>query len=191
MTYEEYPDSHKKYIELGESNGENLGYKCRIRDRWYIVPSVWVPDAFFLRRNNIFPKFVINNIDAVSTDTMHRIKFYDGIDKDKALLSYYNSITFAFTEINGRSYGGGVLEILPGEVGKIILPNLQAMDETKVKYLLDQIDKTIRNDLSIEDLLDEIDREVLVGYLGIAPAITERFRNIWKLLMTRRHNRSK
>lgn len=191
MTYEEYPDSHKKYIELGESNGENLGYKCRIRDRWYIVPSVWVPDAFFLRRNNIFPKFVINNIDAVSTDTMHRIKFYDGIDKDKALLSYYNSITFAFTEINGRSYGGGVLEILPGEVGKIILPNLQAMDETKVKYLLDQIDKTIRNDLSIEDLLDEIDREVLVGYLGIAPAITERFRNIWKLLMTRRHNRSR
>ena len=141
--------------------------------------------------NSGFPKFVINNIDAVSTDTMHRIKFYEGIDKDKALLSYYNSITFAFTEINGRSYGGGVLEILPGEVGKVILPNLQAMDETKVKYLLNQIDKTIRNDLPIDDLLDEIDKEVLVGHLGIAPSIVERFRNIWKLLMTRRLTRSK
>ncbi len=84
-----------------------------------------------------------------------------------------------------------MLEILPGEVGKIILPNLQAMDETKVKYLLNQIDKTIRNDLPIDDLLDEIDKEVLVGHLGIAPSIVERFTNIWKLLMTRRLTRSK
>lgn len=52
---------------------------------------------------------------------MHRIKFNDGVNAENVLLSYYNSISFAFTEICGRSYGGGVLEILPGEVGNIML----------------------------------------------------------------------
>jgi adenine-specific DNA-methyltransferase len=51
IPYEQYPEKHKDYIKKGEENKENQGYKCRIRDRWYIVPSVWVPDAFFLRRN--------------------------------------------------------------------------------------------------------------------------------------------
>ena len=114
--YEAYPEKHKEYIELGEKNGENKGYKCSIRNRWYIVPSVWIPDAFFLRRNNLYPKFVLNRCNAVSTDTMHRIKFNEGVNAENVLLSYYNSISFAFTEICGRSYGGGVLEILPGEV---------------------------------------------------------------------------
>jgi len=191
ISFEQYSEKHKGYIEKGEEEKENIGYKCQIRDRWYIVPSVWIPDAFFLRRNNTFPKFVINNINAVSTDTMHRIKFNEGIDKDKVLLSYYNSITFAFTEINGRSYGGGVLEILPGEVGKVILPNLQEMDSIKVKELLGLVDNTIRNDLPIDDLLDIIDREVLLNYLGIDREISLEFRNIWKKLMKRRHSRGK
>lgn len=69
--YEDYPTKHREYIEPGEKNKENKGYKCSIRDRWYIVPSVWVPDAFFLRRNNLYPKFVLNRCNAVSTDTMH------------------------------------------------------------------------------------------------------------------------
>ena len=55
IPYEEYSDGYKEYIGLGEKNGEHEGYKCSIRKRWYIVPSVWVPDAFFLRRNNLYP----------------------------------------------------------------------------------------------------------------------------------------
>ena len=48
---------------------------------------------------------------------MHRMKINDGVDKRLLLLSYYNSVSFAFAETCGRSYGGGVLEILPGEMG--------------------------------------------------------------------------
>jgi len=191
IPYEEYPQRHKDYIEKGEKEKANTGYKCSIRDRWYVVPSVWVPDAFILRRNNTFPKFVLNNINAVSTDTMHRIKFNEGVNRDKALLSYYNSITFAFTEINGRSYGGGVLEILPGEVGKVILPKLEGFNDNLTTELLELIDRNIRNDGDIEEVLDVIDREVLVNYLGIDPDTCKSFRHIWKKLMNRRHERSK
>lgn len=42
IPYEDYPEGYKRYIVAGEKNEDNKGYKCRIRDRWYIVPSVWV-----------------------------------------------------------------------------------------------------------------------------------------------------
>lgn len=191
IKYEDYPEKHKKYIEYGEEKEINKGYKCSIRKRWYIVPSIWIPDAFLLRRNSFFPKFVLNNINAVSTDTMHRIKFNDGIDRDKVLLSYYNSITFAYTEINGRSYGGGVLEILPGESSNIVLPDLKNFDLSKTKELLKLVDNTIRNDLPIDELLDTIDKAVLIDYLGVSKETCDEFRKIWKILMERRHARAK
>ena len=187
--YEEYPAKHKEYIELGERNEENKGYKCSIRDRWYIVPSVWIPDAFFLRRNNLYPKFVLNRCNAVSTDTMHRIKFNEGVNAENVLLSYYNSISFAFTEICGRSYGGGVLEILPGEVGNIMLPVVNNIDEALKNELLKQIDTIVRNDEDIESALDLVDQRLLVEVLGIDKNICVSCRQIWKKMQKRRLGR--
>lgn len=187
--YETYPSKHKEYIKLGEENGENKGYKCSIRDRWYIVPSVWIPDAFFLRRNNLYPKFVLNQCNAVSTDTMHRIKFNEGVKAENVLLSYYNSISFAFTEICGRSYGGGVLEILPGEVGNIMLPVVNDIDEALKKELLERIDTIVRNDEDIEVALDLVDQRLLVEVLGIDKNICISCRQIWKKMQKRRLGR--
>lgn len=187
--YEDYPTKHREYIELGEKNKENKGYKCSIRDRWYIVPSVWIPDAFFLRRNNLYPKFVLNRCNAVSTDTMHRVKFNEGINTENVLLSYYNSISFAFTEICGRSYGGGVLEILPGEVGNIMLPIVEDIDDTLRDSLLCQIDTIVRNDEDIEKALDLVDQKLLVEILGIDRELCSKCRNIWKKMQKRRLGR--
>ena len=186
---EDYPEQHKAYIALGEANGENDGYKCSIRDRWYIVPSVWVPDAFFLRRNNFYPKFVLNLCNAVSTDTMHRMKFNSDVKPENILLAYYNSISFAFTEICGRSYGGGVLEILPGEMGNIMLPKLDAIDEETCRSLLKRIDAVVREDDDIEKALDIVDKEILVDALGIEAEWCEKCRAIWKKMQRRRLGR--
>ena len=189
-SFEEYPSRHKEYIALGEKEEQNTGYKCRIRDRWYIVPSVWVPDAFFLRRNNLYPKFVLNQCDAVSTDTMHRMKFNDNVDAKNILLSYYNSISFAFTEICGRSYGGGVLEILPGEMGNILIPIIKNIDIALRDNLLSQIDSIVRNNDNIELALDLVDEKLLVEILGIDKEICFQCRAIWKKMQGRRLRRS-
>lgn len=186
----EYPEKHKEYIENGEKNGEHKGYKCSIRDRWYRIPSIWVPDAFFLRRNNLYPKFVLNCCNAVSTDTMHRVKFHDGIEPERIVLSYYNSISFAFTELCGRSYGGGVLEILPGEVGNIIIPKLDAIPIETVREVLGRIDSVIREDEDIEKALDIVDHEILVLVLGMNERMCREARNIWKKMQGRRLKRS-
>lgn len=196
IPYEEYDEGHRKYIEYGEESNQNTGYKCRIRERWYRVPSIRVSDAFFLRRNYLYPKFVLNSneVNAVSTDTMHRVTFNNEMEKKRILLSYYNSVGLAFTEIEGRSYGGGVLEILPGEVGKIILPDLrdrELVSDTVVDELIDIIDKYCRKNSDILGILDEIDNRVLVDIIGMNMNDVIEFRNMWLTLRTRRLGRGK
>ena len=186
---EEYDRAHKLYIENGEKTRQNTGYKCKIRDRWYIVPSVWVPDAFFLRRNNLYPKFVLNKCNAVSTDTMHRIKLNSGIDPETLLLSYYNSVSFAFVEMCGRSYGGGVLEILPGEVGNIMLPSITSISADKKRVLIERIDEIVRKGQDIEEALDLIDKMILVDMLAVDEKVCFACRQIWKKLQARRLGR--
>ncbi|MCI8527680.1 MAG: N-6 DNA methylase [Lachnospiraceae bacterium] len=187
---EEYAQGLRDYIDLGEKNGENEGYKCRIRDRWYQIPSIWAPDAFFLRRNNLYPKFVLNCCNAVSTDTMHRVKFNMGIEAERIVLSYYNSISFAFTEICGRSYGGGVLELLPGEVGNILVPVINCIPIKVIREILLQIDKIVRNEENIENALSLVDNEILVKYLQMDEKTCMAARKIWKKLQHRRLKRS-
>lgn len=187
--FDSYAEGHKKYIQLGEKNKEHEGYKCSIRDRWYIIPSVWIPDAFFLRRNNLYPKFVLNRCEAVSTDTMHRMKFNNGVEPENVLLAYYNSISFAFTEICGRSYGGGVLEILPGEMGNILLPKIEHIDFNTRASVLKKVDTIIRNEDDIEKALNLVDQEILVNLLKIDYDICKCFRLIWKKMQKRRLGR--
>ncbi|HBF5808336.1 TPA: class I SAM-dependent methyltransferase, partial [Clostridioides difficile] len=183
IPYEQYSYRQREYIEKGEREEQNTGYKCRIRQRWYRVPSIWLPDAFLLRRNHLYPKFILNSeVEAVSTDTMHRIRFNEDIDHNRVLLSYYNSITLAFTEIEGRSYGGGVLEILPGEFEKVIIPDLQSNElitNDIVNYLIQEIDTRVRNNNDIEDILDLVDETILIEILGIDRNIVDQFRKMW------------
>lgn len=76
--FEELPENFKKYIKYGEEKGFHLGYKTRIRKRWYITPSRWKPDGFALRQVGLYPKIIQNITEATSTDTIHRIKFKEG-----------------------------------------------------------------------------------------------------------------
>ena len=137
----------------------------------------------------MYPKFVLNRCNAVSTDTMHRMKFNDGIDPENVLLSYYNSISFAFTEICGRSYGGGVLEILPGEMGNILLPKVENISPKLREKLLIYIDSVVRNDEDIEKALNIVDEEILIKTLGIDSEICYKCRAIWKKMQRRRLGR--
>lgn len=185
-----YSQGQKDYIKLGEETNQNKGYKCSIRDKWYQIPSIWIPDAFFLRRNNLYPKFVLNHCGAISTDTMHRIKFNDDVEPERIVLSYYNSISFAFTEICGRSYGGGVLEILPGEMGNMYVPKLDSVPIEKIRSALKKVDEIVRKNDSIETALDFVDSAILVEYVKIEKNVCVQARNIWKKMQSRRLTRN-
>lgn len=132
-------DGVKAYIQNGERVGINNGYKTGIRDEWYIIPSIKLSDALFLRRNNQYPKFVLNEAKAYTTDTMHRVFIKEGVNKRAFVASYYNSLSFAFAEILGRNFGGGCLELMPSEVGGIYLPY-----RVENEALFSEIDRMLR-----------------------------------------------
>lgn len=122
---------------------------------------------------------------------MHRIKFNEGVDPERIMLSYYNSISFAFTEICGRSYGGGVLEILPGEVGNILVPVMDNIPIEQVREALKVVDEVVRSGQEIEIALDYVDNEILVKILGISSDVCSQSRKIWKRMQRRRLKRGK
>lgn len=56
------------------------------------------------------------------TDTLHKVRFLEGIDGKQVTAAFLNTYTFALSETLGRSYGGGVLTFEPGEIRKIRIP---------------------------------------------------------------------
>jgi adenine-specific DNA-methyltransferase len=115
VNFDKLPKTAQEYVLSGEKQSLHKGYKCSIRKLWYIVPSVWVPDAFMLRQIHYHPKIVLNDAKATCTDTIHRVRFKNSLDKKYFAGAFLNSLTFSFSEIIGRSYGGGVLELEPNE----------------------------------------------------------------------------
>jgi adenine-specific DNA-methyltransferase len=176
----------RDYISLGEEEEINKGYKCRIRDEWQIVPSQRISDALFIRRNNKYPKFIINEAKAFTTDTMHRVTIKENIEIKALTASYYNSLSFAFAEICGRSHGGGVLELMPNEVERILLPYNENNAE-----LLPIIDKMIREKKDISELLKITNNKILKENFGLTNSEIELADGIWKKLSKRRLNRGK
>ncbi|WCC41745.1 class I SAM-dependent methyltransferase [Tenacibaculum finnmarkense] len=176
----------RDYIALGEEEGINKGYKCRIREEWQIVPSQRTSDALFIRRNNKYPKFIINEAKAFTTDTMHRVTIKENVEIKALTASYYNSLSFAFAEICGRSHGGGVLELMPNEVERILLPYNENNAE-----LLPVIDKMIREKKDISELLEITNKKILKENFGLTDSEIKLADGIWKKLSNRRLNRGK
>jgi adenine-specific DNA-methyltransferase len=181
--FNELPKECQKYILYGEAQGYNIGYKCKIRKRWYITPSIWTPDAFALRQVGDYPKVIINQTEASSTDTIHRVRLKKAIQPEIVALSFLNSLSFAFSEILGRSYGGGVLTFEPTEIEEIPFPLLE-----KINIDFEHVDYLMRQ-RKIEEVLDIVDEELLIKQLKMKKFDVLALRTIWKKLSNRRNNR--
>jgi adenine-specific DNA-methyltransferase len=177
------PAHVRGYIAAGEAAKLHLGYKCRIRRFWYRVPSVYDPTGFLLRQVHGYPKLVVNKTAATSTDTVHRVRFKKDVNGYQVAAAFLNSLTFAFAEISGRSYGGGVLEIEPNEADRLPIP---LAGSTKLD--VEEIDCLVRAG-EIEKVLEITDRELLVKGLGLTTRQSVMLNEIWKKLRDRRQGR--
>lgn len=168
----------RKYVEWGESQGFHTGFKCSIRNPWYAVPSIWQPDCFFFRQIYDFPKVVLNKAAAVSTDTVHRMRCAS--PAASVVVNLYTYLTAASAEIEGRSYGGGVLELEPTEADRILIPRV-----LRDGLGLQEIDALLRRGC-LEALLRENSRILLANQLGLSPRDCRMLERIWMKLRTRR-----
>lgn len=183
IPFSELSKEEQEYIKHGEKLGFNRGYKCRIRKNWYCVPQSWEPEAFILRQVNRYPRIILNYANAASTDTIHKIRFLDGVNPEYVAAAFLNSYTLALAEVTGRSYGGGVLTFEPSEIRKLMIPmkNAELLDVKKIDQLI--------RDNKIEEVLDYSDRILLVNGLGLSDNEVQMLRNIWLKLSERRLGR--
>ncbi|RZM23316.1 MAG: class I SAM-dependent methyltransferase [Pedobacter sp.] len=177
------PSGVHDYIAHGESAGAHKGYKCSIRKRWIDVPSIYIPDGFLFRQIHGYPLLVLNEVNATSTDTIHRVRVKEDINPRLLSASFVNSLTFAWAEVAGRSYGGGVLELEPREAQGLPIPYFPDCDLD-----FNYINELIRSD-NIEAALDYVDQRVLINRLGFSLAETIAMRTAWHELRNRRINR--
>ena len=176
----------RDYVALGEEQDVHTGYKCRIRKEWWVVPSIWEADAFMLRQIHTHPRVIANNTTATSTDTVHRMRMVEGVDAARLATASFNSITFAMSEVVGRSYGGGILELEPSEAEELRVPDPSLVPDDLVK-IVDDLVRAKR----IDDALDAVDKAVLIDRLGFTQDEVSAARAAWVTLRDRRNGRAK
>jgi len=155
------PENVRRYLETGVAKDLHTRFKCRVRTPWYKVPSVSVAPIAMLKRAHHFPRLVLNRAGVYTTDTAYRIH-PRAADPEALVFSFINSLTALSAELEGRHYGGGVLELVPSEIERLLVP---VMDGSSERLLA--ADGAFRGSADPRVFLRQQDRAVL-GAIGLA-----------------------
>ncbi|MDP2233479.1 MAG: class I SAM-dependent methyltransferase [Actinomycetota bacterium] len=123
------PETHQgamRYLRGGEAAGLATRYKCRIRSPWYRVPHIWPGRLMMSKRASLHHRVILNEASVLTTDTVYRGKMQpEFCDRERDFVAgFHNSLTLLSSEIEGRTYGGGVLELVPSEIARLLVPML-------------------------------------------------------------------
>ncbi|MGQ0816291.1 MAG: N-6 DNA methylase [Gemmatimonadota bacterium] len=183
VTRDQLGDGAARYIALGEAQGLHERFKCRIRSPWYSVPSVFSTSIGMLKRSHDYPRLVLNSARAYTTDTAYRIEPRN-IDARQLVYSFVNSVTALTAELEGRHYGGGVLELVPSEINRLLLPL-----PCGISVRLDELNLACRAGAAAIDILDRQDQNLLTG-IGLSVSEISEIQSAWWKLKSRRQRGS-
>lgn len=172
----------QEYLKIGEELNLHKRYKCNLRDNWYHVPTVWTSEAFFTKRSSLFPKMVLNEAKVIVTDSFYRIRMKEDLDVRNLTFSFYNTLTLIFCELEGRYYGGSVLELTPNEFKNLAIPYC-----TKIPDLaLSKLDSLLRDGVNIRKVLKYTDSIILKKQFKISDKDIIKLQDIYIKLVRRR-----
>lgn len=181
---DELTEGALEYISQFEKSGENDRYKLNIRKTWYKVPSIWIPEMFISRRIGKELKVIKNDISAISSDSFLRVKLEDSTDIDELVVLLYTSYSQLSMELEGRVFGGGLLELLPGDMSNIRLPNV--IKEFNSKEILGEINNKLSKSQDIYQVVKWLDNK-LKNNLEFSDEEQELSYNTWIKLNKKRN----
>ncbi|WP_169798434.1 N-6 DNA methylase [Piscicoccus intestinalis] len=135
---DELTEAEEAYERRGRRLGVHKAYKCRVRDPWYRVPGVKVPDLVLSVFSSL-PVLMVNDGEYVATNSLLCGYLQQG-DADSFAASWYTSLTLLNAELEVHSLGGGVLVLVPNEAGNVRVPK----PRTVPKKLLPTVAKALR-----------------------------------------------
>lgn len=161
-----------EYIKVGLKDGIDEAYKCTVRTPWWKPPAVAPPDLFFTYMSHITPRLTTNDADATIVNSLHGIRL--GPDtptwvRDALPLAAFNSATMLGAELQGRSYGGGILKMEPREAATLPVPSLDVLQEAwaHLEPQRTQLDDLVRAG-QWAHAVTEVDRIVLHEVAGMS-----------------------
>lgn len=177
----------RAYLNLGEVADLHTRYKCRIRTPWYRVPSVKPGRLLLSKRSHRFHRLVLNDVGALTTDTIYRGWMRPNWQSyERALVaSFHNSLTLLTAELEGRSFGGGVLELVPSEIGRLTVPLI-----TELGSDLPRLDRLLRDSNSDEALVEATDDLLTARNAGLSHSLFDVLRDARESLLARRLGRN-
>ena len=177
---ESLPAHARRYLQSGLDQQLHKRFKCRTRDLWYRVPSVYTAPIAMLKRAHNFPRLVLNTAGAYTTDTAYRIQPV-GVSAESLVVGFVNSLTCLSAEMEGRHYGGGVLELVPSEIERLLVPTIKEKAAD-----LARADNRFRQSKDDVVFLQEQDVHVLGG-IGVSRGQCAVLHDAWLRLKNRRH----
>ena len=152
-----------------------IGGKC-------LYENTVTADGFAFRQIYDFPRMVLNDSGATSTDTIHRMRSLHA-EPERVIANTYTWLTAASAEIEGRSYGGGVLELEPTEAERLLMPA-----QLNGAMPLPDVDQLVRAG-RLDDVLEENARIVLRDHMGLTAAECTLLKGVWTKMRDRRNSR--
>jgi hypothetical protein len=95
-----------------------------------------------------------------ATDTVHRVVWHHPSLGRRHAASFLNTWTLLVAELTGRSYGGGVLELMPSEANRLPLPK----PESKLDEVFDEVDELVRT-RQFHDAVARVDEIVMPDWM--------------------------
>jgi hypothetical protein len=138
--------------------------------------------------SHIAPRLVVNEAGATNTNTVHGIFLSDPLLAEPLAAGFLNSATLLSCEIEGRSYGGGVLKLEPGEATRVLVPRFTPRVSEQLTANLSKIDDLVRQGF-IDDASVLVDRIVLGK--KFTRADLEQVRSVVSSLRARRLSRAR
>jgi hypothetical protein len=86
------------------------------------VPGIVAGELLLSKRSHLHPRVVVNEARVFTTDTIYRGRLLQPSMSPMAIAAnFHNSLTLLSAELEGRSFGGGVLELVPSEIGRLLV----------------------------------------------------------------------
>jgi adenine-specific DNA methylase len=135
----EYRGAIAAELREGEELGLHDRHHCSKREPWYAIADTKVPQLFLPYMGSVPPKLIVNDARATCTNSVHRVwKRKEAKTTIRAIAAGSWSTLFALSaEVEGRSYGGGVLKLEPGGAAKTALPlgpSAELLDEIAAAF---------------------------------------------------------
>lgn len=116
------PPSVRDYLDSSAGREARLGYKCRNRAPWYVVPDVQIPDYVMSYMSGRTVNLVRNLAGVTCTNSVHAIRVRDPALAAKLMPSWSSPFVRLSCELEGHALGGGMLKLEPREAGRILFP---------------------------------------------------------------------